>query len=372
MFAHSAAVMINFFSITALFMAASLFGMEELSAEIAVVQGAIIAVFFSLSGNARNLILSDQTDDSEQGIFKFRLIMVLPAIFGSFYLASTIIEISAQLIYLLILRKSSEWLLEIELANKEKYNYSRFAYIYIFANAISFLIILIHFILDSKETIYFSLYFWALIPVLFLLPKICKPISLRKNNFKFMDYIPNIGSSMIIGITVYFFRVLIVLLVGKAIAGHVFTAYALGGVISSIYTYVIGPALILKNENKAKKIALGFSIPLIIVGLALALCFKFIEHDFFSSLFMDAVSISIIGGGVMLVAQYKRLYIIQKLKRVVFVPDALANIFFLSSVPFLFYLFGNESLNFFFLLSSLLNLMLYQVVIFKIRYHGNA
>ena len=129
MFAHSAAVMINFFSITALFMAASLFGMEELSAEIAVVQGAIIAVFFSLSGNARNLILSDQTDDSEQGIFKFRLIMVLPAIFGSFYLASTIIEISAQLICLLILRKSSEWLLEIELANKEKYNHSRFAHI---------------------------------------------------------------------------------------------------------------------------------------------------------------------------------------------------------------------------------------------------
>ena len=82
MFAHSAAVMINFFSITALFMAASLFGMEELSAEIAIVQGAIIAVFLSLSGNARNLILSDQTDDSEQGIFKFRLIMVLKDVFN--------------------------------------------------------------------------------------------------------------------------------------------------------------------------------------------------------------------------------------------------------------------------------------------------
>ena len=54
MFAHSAAVMINFFSITALFMAASLFGMEELSAEIAIVQGAIIAVFLSLSGHSKH------------------------------------------------------------------------------------------------------------------------------------------------------------------------------------------------------------------------------------------------------------------------------------------------------------------------------
>ena len=187
-----------------------------------------------------------------------------------------------------------------------------------------------------------------------------------------MNYIPNIGSSMIIGVTVYFFRVLVVLLAGKAIAGHVFTAYALGGVISAIYANVIGPTLILKNENKAEKIALGFSIAFITIGLALALCSKFVVYEFFSSLFMDAVGISVIGGGVMLVAQYKRLYIIQKLKRVVFVPDALANIFFLSSVPFLFYLFGNESLNFFFLLSALLNLMLYHVVIFKIHDHGNA
>jgi len=131
MLLHPIAVMVNFFSTTALFIIASLCGMEELSAEIAVAQGAIIAVFLCLSGNARSLILSDQTDDSEQNIYRFRLFMVLPAVLGSFYLSSTIVEISAELICILILRKTSEWLLEIELAHKEKHNFSRFAYLYI-------------------------------------------------------------------------------------------------------------------------------------------------------------------------------------------------------------------------------------------------
>ena len=368
MLLHPIAVTVNFFSTTALFIIASLCGMEELSAEIAVAQGAIIAVFLCLSGNARSLILSDQTDDSEQNIYRFRLFMVLPAVLGSFYLSSTIIEISAELICILILRKTSEWLLEIELAHKEKHNSSRFAYIYILTNAFSFLIIFIHFISQStKETIYFSLFFWALIPVLFLLPKICKSDDRKKDNFKFIRYIPSMGSSAIIGITVYVFRVLVVLLAGKAIAGQIFTAYALGGLASAIYTYAIGPTIFLKNENKSEKIALISSIALIAVGLAFALGSRFVEQNLFSSLFVDAVIFSIAGGGVMLFAQYKKLHIIHIFKKDVFIPDTLANILFLSSVPFAFYYFGSGSLSFFFLWSALLNLILYSIVTMRIK-----
>ena len=57
MLLHPIAVAINFFSTTALFIIAGLCGMKELSAEIAIAQGAIIAVFLSLSGNARSLFL---------------------------------------------------------------------------------------------------------------------------------------------------------------------------------------------------------------------------------------------------------------------------------------------------------------------------
>ena len=373
MLLHPIAVAINFFSTTALFIIAGLCGMKELSAEIAIAQGAIIAVFLSLSGIARSLVLSDQTDDSEQNIFKFRLFMVLPAVLGSFYLSSTIIEISAELLCILILRKASEWLLEIELANKEKYNSSRFACIYVFSNAFSFLIILIHFISQStKETIYFSLCFWALIPVLFLLPKICRSDNRKKDNFKFIRYIPSIGSSTIIGITVYVFRVLIVLLAGKAIAGEIFTAYALGGLASSIYIYVIGPTIISKNKNKSEKIVLRSSVALIAAGLALALVSRFVEQNLFSSLFVDAVIFSIVGGGVMLLAQHKKLHIIHIFDKDVFIPDTLSNILFLSSVPFVFYYFGSGSLSFLFLWSALLNLMLYSVATMKIKNFRDA
>ena len=159
---------------------------------------------------------------------------------------------------------------------------------------------------------------------------------------------------------------------GKAIAGEIFTAYALGGLASSIYIYVIGPTIISKNKNKSEKIVLRSSVALIAAGLALALVSRFVEQNLFSSLFVDAVIFSIVGGGVMLLAQHKKLHIIHIFDKDVFIPDTLSNILFLSSVPFVFYYFGSGSLSFLFLWSALLNLMLYSVATMKIKNFRDA
>lgn len=166
------ATAINFFSTTGLLIIAGLFGKEELSAEIAIAQGAILAIFLSLSGNARNLILSDNTNRNEKGILSFRLIVMLPAVIATFYLAKSIIEIPMLLILGLILRKATEWLAEIELASREKSNDFPFARRYIFANTISFLVLMASFALPIGSTFYCILYLWAITPAFFLLPSI--------------------------------------------------------------------------------------------------------------------------------------------------------------------------------------------------------
>lgn len=290
---------------------------------------------------------------------------MLPAVIGAFYLAQSIIEIPTLLVLGLILRKATEWLIEIELASREKSNDFSFARKYIFANAISFLVLIASFPLPKGTTFYYILYIWAVTPALFLLPSIQRPISSIQDKLEFIKFIPHLGSSTIIGTSTYILRLLIVLLAGKALAGQMFTAYALGGLISAIYTYAIGPTLVLRNKGNAWKPVVVFAAVFFILGLTLTVVSKVSDLSLYSSLFMDAVGISIIGGAVMLLAQHKRLHILQVCKQDVFVPDALANILLLSSVPFAFYLLGDKSLSFIFLWSALLNFMLYLVLYYK-------
>ena len=344
---------------------AGLFGNEELSAEIALTQGAILAIFLSLSGNARNLILGDETNSNERGIFHFRLIALPPAIFGAFYLANSIIDVPILLVIGLILRKSSEWFAEIQLASKEKSDDYTFVNKYVFFNALSLIILLAQFVFPTEINFYYALYFWAVTPDLFLLPLIYKMMRSTGEKFELRKFIPHLGSSTIVGTATYIFRLLIVILVSKALAGKIFTAYALGGLVSAVYTYALGPTMISRNKGNVGMILAVFSGVFSLFGLALIVVSRVIGLSLYSPLFVEAVGFSIIGGGVMLVAQHQRLHLLQTCKQDVFVPDALANILFLSSIPFVFYVFGETSLGLFFLWSALLNLMFYTVLFLK-------
>jgi len=61
----------------------------------------------------------------------------------------------------------------------------------------------------------------------------------------------------------------------------------------------------------------------------------------------------------MILAQRRRLYLLQVLKCDVFVPDALANILLITSVPYIYYLIGETSFTIFFLWSAVLNCLFY-------------
>jgi hypothetical protein len=360
------AAAINFFSVTALLIVSGLLGKGELAADIGIVQGALIAVFLSLSGNARSLILANSNDDDERSLFYFRLLLLFPAVIAAFLLATSIVDIPIYLIIGLMLRKCSEWLAELQLANREKHNDVHFANKYVLINTLSFLFLVLMLTFSWMEFFYFTLYFWALLPVLFIFPYIKWIYNVKQFKLSFTKFIPHIGSSSVIGITTYIFRILIVILAGKALSGQMFTAYALGGVVSALYTYALGPTLLLRGNNSNTPIYL-FTLLSILMGGGVCLSALLLGVEFYSSLFIYATGFSLMGGGIMLLAQRKRMYLLQIAKNDVFVPDALVNILITLSIPFSYYAVGQASFTVFFLWSAMLNLLFYSTLSFKSR-----
>jgi len=355
------ATAINFFSVSGLLIIAGLVGKAELAANIGVIQGSIFAVFLSLSGNARNLILSKNSEDIEKSLVYFRLLTLLPAVILAYLLASSLIDVPAYLVSGLILRKCSEWLVELQLANREQCEDFFYAIRYSLINLLGFFMLVLGLLVSSDMLIFKVIIFiWAVLPILFLWPYIRFVTSLQKIKVSFTPLIPHLGSSSIIGISTYIFRILIVILAGKILAGQVFTAYALGGVISSVYTYAIGPTLVLKSGVRKNNVMLLMVSICIFLGGALVLAPASIwSEEFYSPFFMHGIGFSLMGGGIMLLAQQQRLYLLQVYEKDVFVPDALINILIISSIPFAYYIFGDWAFTVFFLWSAILNFLFY-------------
>ena len=117
---------------------------------------------------------------------------------------------------------------------------------------------------------------------------------------KIRKFIPHLGSSTIIGITTYILRVLVVLLVGKTLAGQLFTAFAIGGLASAIYTYALGPTLLLKEKGGIKSKLIFFSAIFALIGLILVFFSEQGGLSLHSAVFSQMIGISIVGGGIML------------------------------------------------------------------------
>lgn len=356
------AAAINFFSVTALLIIAGLLGKQDLAAEIGIIQGACIAVFLSLSGNARTLVLANSTDDDERNLFYFRLLLMVPAVVIAFFLMASIIEIPLYLIIGLILRKCTEWIAELQLANREKHTDIHFANRYIWTNMVGFFFLVLMLMFSWMNVFYITLYLWALLPIIYSWPYIRWISDIGQSKLSFSKFIPHIGSTSVIGITTYVFRVLMILLAGKVLSGQMFTAYALGGVVSALYTYSLGPTLLLRGKNNNNPLLI-FVLVTILVGGGVCL----LAPLFSSALFVYAIGFSLIGGGIMLWAQRRRLYLLQIAKKDVFVPDALINILIIVSIPFFYYVFGEASFAGFFLWSAILNLFFYTLLGFKSR-----
>ena len=355
------AAAINLFSVTGLLILAGLLGYGNLAAEIAVIQGAILAIFHSLSANARNLILARGASEAEEkNLFYFRLVFFLPAIIVGYYLANSVIQISAYVFAGLVIRKCCEWLAELQLANREVRGDFGFARRYVILNATGFLLLVVTLAISGSNLVfYLMLITWAVFPAAFCFDYLRFILSLKKVKLNFSSLVPHMGSTTVIGVSTFIFRVLIVILVGKSLAGEMFTAYAIGGVLSSLYVYALGPTLVLRQEHQGSRALILFVSACFILGALFILLALYWQNPLYSPIFLHAMGFSLMGGGVMILAQRQRLHILQVFNKDVFVPDALSNILLIGSIPFAVHLIGKEAVAALFLWSAILAFAFY-------------
>lgn len=354
------AVLFNSFSMTALLLAFGLAGRSEAAADIGLVQAASLALFFAFSANGRNVVLA-ATDAGAQGaassLILTRLALMVPLAAATYFLSVSIGGTAAILSLVLILRRASEWIGEIALARHEVVGNVRAASLTVVAESGSLLACLIGTLFFDLE-LSMSALPWALVPL----------IAVRGGGFRLggqhlglRALLPHFGSSGIIGASVFIFRLSVTLLAGKAMAGSLFTAFAIGSLIPTIFGQALAPTLI-RRYGHGRLPSVFALAPLgmmaaggVVAGVSV-LFPAVISDSGLSPTFWLATGLSIVGGGLMTLATLWRTRILHERGRNVFGPDLLANVLIATCVPFVYHVCGAECLGALYLLSALLNL----------------
>lgn len=345
---------------TALLLVFGIFGSSEVAADIGLVQGATLALFYAFSANARNLILADASNSAAIRLLQTRLFLLLPLAGAAYFLSVGIGAAPPLLVVVLIVRRMSEWVGEIGLARHERMSQPKFPLQTLVAECVTFLLCLMLSLWVDLDLAFCAIP-WALVPLLAIRRA---QLSWRggEGYISFRALLPHFGSTAIIGTSVYVFRISIVLLAGKVIAGDLFTAFAIGGIIPTVYGQALAPTLAHRyGASRSPRWLLLIPMTMLICSagvVALAISGPAWLADLGRSrMFWLAVGLSIAGGALMSVAAALRTRLIQQADGgEVFGPDLLANVLIATCVPFVFYVLGPNSLSGLYALSGCLSL----------------
>lgn len=362
---------------TVLLVGLGLFGKPHLAAEVGIVQGALLAFYYTFSGNVRSLIFREDRGLSTRPLILVRLLLAVPLAVVAYILAVHAgVDVPPEIAMILTLRKIGEWLSEIHLCEVEREGDRSFAQIHLATQSVLLGMALLSLCLDwagAKEV----LLVWALLPLLMSLRHLLGALSRGKGmQVSIGLLLPHIGSSMVHGVTIYIFRLMILLLVGKTVAGDLYTAFSIGGLIGSVFATAIGPSMVLHEQRIGIRysplwlritLLAAATLGVVLVGASLMWSSGWFLKTAF---FWQAAGLSLVGGVVMVFAQRERLRLLQGDKDDdVFAPDVLLNILIVTFVPFVFFLAGPGWLGTVYLFNAMLAMAIYRATIFT-ESHG--
>lgn len=371
LFVFPAAFMANTFAMMLIMIGLSLFGRPELAADFGIVHAATVALFYSFSGNARSLILARNRQVDSAYILRLRCILLVPLCVLAFMLSVGLVASGWLFVLLLIARRAFEWLAEVFLCEQEHDHQSAQALRFFLTQGFVSLLVLVTISLDSAIGLW-AVAVWAISPLCWCIRPEMFAAAFRKtpHGKKYLKLLlPHFGSTAVIGVSVYVFRLFIILLAGRHMAGDLFSAFALGGILGAVFTQALGPTLV-RNESEAGRsnpmlrwvnvlVAGSLLVGLLATGVAL-LRPELLLWTGKGGLFWLAVGCSLMGGAVMVVAQRVRLRLLQNSDaQDAFGSDMLANILLVGCIPFLYYGLGASSLAGLYLLGAVLSLVFY-------------
>jgi hypothetical protein len=352
---------LNTFSMTAFMVILGLSGNPSMAADFGIVHGATMALFYAFSANARNLILNPSSKTSVRLLLQSRLCLIPPLGAASIFLSVSLGSAYWPLALILIIRRSTEWIAELHLSEMEFREGRSFAKVFVLVHSF-FLVFAILWGLTVKAYPLLGTAFWAILPMALHVRFILRTLaSKRDREEKYFHIYPHFGSTAITGVTVYVFRLLILLLVGRALAGDLYTAYAIGGFLGNAYLNALGPTLAHREGVDGKRFFPDWLKALLFCLLfAGASLFIIAERNVGSSalfgkpsFFWSATGLSMIGGSLMVLAQRIRISVLQLAgDRDVFGPDLIINLLIIAVVPFAFHLLGREVLKTLYLINS--------------------
>ncbi len=367
-FWYPAAFAINTYAITGLLIFCGLTGRITLAADLGISQAATLALFFGFSANIRNLILRSPTGALVRSALVSRLYLLLPLSLVSYYLCASLASAGPLIAAAVILRRCCDWLSEVQLSAGEIADDRPLAKSYVRQQGALLALLLLVIILKPGAAPW-PLLAWALSPLSFNYRFIARTLaSAPAGSFPWSEISPNFGSTAIIGIAAYIFRLVILLLTGKETAGDLYTAFALGGLISSLYMGVFGPTMVLGEQRGLKhelsrwltaaawcQLAAGAGLFAVYAAGLTAF-----EATGKSMLFAGAAGASMMGGVIMLQAQKVRLRLLQSEGvNDLFGPDVLMNVAIIGSALFGFQAVGQRTFIYIYMWNSVLALLFY-------------
>ena len=357
------AIQLNSSASMILVIALGLAGQSVVAADIAVVHGATLAFLLSFAANGRSIILNSDSSHTFSMFARMRLLLWLPLAVASLTVSLLFSNVVLSLAIAVIIRRSAEWFAELVISEAERLRLDFVAVRFIVADAISLVVATVGFVLGASWTLS-ALCIWAILPAIISLPMLKAALAQEKMRFKSLSLLPHFGSSLVTGTATYVFRVLIVQLVGKEVAGTLFGAFAIGSVAGTAFSTGIGPTLVL--QNKLGTTSSGRVVFLTAVGLASAgvavlgvTSFLVISSEA-SRVFWQAAGLSLVGGALMVQAQYYRLKQLQESSgQSVFPADVFANILAVAVLPSLHYLWKGKLILAAYFVNAVIALIIY-------------
>ncbi len=243
-----AAVMANTFAVTCMMIVLGLAGDSVMAADFGIVHGATVALLYSFSANARSIILNPAASISAGGILGCRLLLLVPLGLLSLWLSLYIARVETVLAIALVVRRCAEWIAEVHVSEMERTREKRRAAQFLTIQTILFFATAAWLTSGLPHALP-VLFLWATSPVWLSLRFLQRADMGSLVAGSWLQLLPHFGSTAIIGISVYVFRLLILLLVGKVIAGDLYTAFAIGGLLGPVFGHVVGPTLVLRETQ---------------------------------------------------------------------------------------------------------------------------
>jgi len=340
----------------------------SLSVDVAIVQAAAAAVLLSFSANARNLIILSSNVAIVKTITIARLTLLIPLGVAVYCLSSIVGGVDQNIALVLVIRKLVEWMMEVYLAESERSGDKTSAYKHFFTESLLLAVVLIGILINSPH-LFLMLCIWAVAPLLLSFQVFHRILNSPAQKNASYILIPHFGSSAAVGLGVYVFRISILLLAGATLASDLYTAFAIGGILTSVFVQGFGQSLTLHQQQSK-----NYSLPkwattvlwlIAIMGALFLGATQLTSSQYFfgkPAIFWQALGLSLIGGLVMLWAHLIRLRNIQHGgHQDVFAADALVNMLIVLFVPGVYFLFGQNGFSFLYLCSAVLSLLVYRI-----------